>query len=212
MPTADRLLAFAATAFVVIVIPGPSVLFVVSRALAEGRRVALSSVLGNSIGEYVQVVAVAVGIGAVAERSVAVFVALKLAGGAYLLYLGARTFRNRGSLGDALRASGAPSSGRRAFAQGVTVGVTNPKTVIFLAAILPQFVARSAGHVPAQILVLGLMFTGIALVSDSAWALLAGGVRTWLVRSPRRVELVGAIGGVGIMAVGAGLLLAGRRD
>jgi threonine/homoserine/homoserine lactone efflux protein len=212
MVPSDRLLAFVLTAFVVIVIPGPSVLFVVARALAGGPRVAVLTVVGNALGEYGQVIAVAFGVGALAEQSVAAFTALKLAGGAYLIYLGVRTFRERKSLAAAISAPAAPRSDRRAFLEGATVGVTNPKTVVFLAAILPQFVSRSAGGVPGQILVLGAVFAAIALVSDTIWALAAGGVRTWFSRSPRRLELIGGAGGLAIAAVGAGLLVSGRKN
>ena len=212
MLPADRLLAFGITALVVIVIPGPSVLFVVGRALAGGRRVAILTVVGNALGEYVQVIAVAFGVGALAEQSVAAFTALKVVGGAYLVYLGVRTFRERRSLAAALAAPTSMQSDRRSFIQGVTVGVTNPKTVVFLAAILPQFVSRAGGDVPAQILLLGLIFAAIALLSDSMWALAAGGFRSWFARSPRRLELIGGAGGLAIVAVGAGLLISGRKD
>lgn len=205
-----RLLPFIATAFVVIVIPGPSVLFVVGRALAGGKRVALFSVLGNAAGEYVQVIAIAFGIGALVEQSVAAFTTLKLLGGCYLIYLGVKTFRERRSWALVLSPSAPMRSGRTSFAQGFTVGVTNPKTVVFLAAILPQFVTRSAGDVPAQILLLGLIFALIAVASDSLWALTAGALRSWFARSPRRLELVGAAGGLGIGAVGVGFLVSGR--
>lgn len=205
-----HLLAFVATAFVVIVIPGPSVLFVVGRALAGGRRVALLSVLGNAAGEYVQVIAIAFGIGALVESSVAAFTTLKLLGGCYLIYLGVKTFRERRSWALVLSPAAQTRSGRTSFAQGFTVGVTNPKTVVFLAAILPQFVTRSAGNVPVQILVLGLVFAVIAVASDSLWALTAGALRSWFARSPRRLQLVGAAGGVGIGAVGVAFLVSGR--
>jgi threonine/homoserine/homoserine lactone efflux protein len=208
----DRLVAFTLTAFVVIVIPGPSVLFVVGRALACGRRVAVLTVVGNALGEYVQVIAVAVGVGALAQQSVAAFTALKLIGGAYLVYLGVRTFRERKSLAAALAAPAALRSDRRAFLEGATVGATNPKTVVFLAAILPQFVSRSGGDVPVQILLLGAVFATIAIASDTIWALAAGGIRGWFARSPRRLELIGGAGGIAIMAVGAGLLVSGRKD
>ena len=211
MLSSDRLLAFGITAFVVIAIPGPSVLFVVGRALASGRRVAVLTVVGNALGEYVQVIAVAFGIGALAEQSVAAFTGLKLVGGTYLVYLGVRTFRERRSLAAALAAPVRAQSNRRSFIQGATVGVTNPKTVVFLAAILPQFVSRADGHVPVQILLLGLIFAAIALVSDSMWALAAGAFRAWFARSPRRLELVGGAGGLAIVAVGAGLLVSGRK-
>jgi threonine/homoserine/homoserine lactone efflux protein len=208
----DRLLAFGLTAFVVIVIPGPSVLFVVGRAQGSGRRVAVLTVVGNALGEYVQVIAVAFGVGALAEQSVAAFTALKLAGGAYLIYLGVRTFRERRSLAAALSGPAARRSDRRAFVEGAVVGVTNPKTVVFLAAILPQFVSRAAGGVPVQILVLGGVFAAIAVVSDTLWALAAGGLLAWFSRSPRRLELIGGAGGLAIAAVGAGLVVSARRN
>jgi threonine/homoserine/homoserine lactone efflux protein len=212
MPSAATLWAFAVTAFVVIVIPGPSVLFVVGRALGSGRRVAVLSVLGNALGEYVQVMLVAIGVGALAERSVAAFTVLKLAGGAYLVYLGIHTFRERRSLAAALGGMAEPASDRRSFMQGVTVGATNPKTVVFLAAILPQFVDRRDGSVAIQVLLLGLVFMAIAVLCDTAWALAAGRFRTWFGRSPRRLELVGGTGGLAIVAVGAGLLVSGRKQ
>jgi threonine/homoserine/homoserine lactone efflux protein len=211
VPT-DRLLAFVLTAFLVIAIPGPSVLFVVGRALSSGRRVAVLTVVGNSLGEYLQVIAVAFGVGALAERSVAAFTTLKLVGGAYLIYLGVKTFRERRSLAAAIAAPVPTRSDRRAFLEGATVGVTNPKTVVFLVAILPQFVSRSGGYVPVQILVLGGVFAAIAIVSDTIWAMAAGGFRAWFSRSPRRLELVGGAGGLAIVAVGAGLLISRRKQ
>ena len=211
MPSAVHLLAFAATAAVVIAIPGPSVLFVVGRALAGGRRVAVLSVIGNALGEYVQVMAVAFGVGALAEHSVAALTTLKLVGGAYLIYLGINTFRHRGALAASLAAGARPPGDRRAFLEGLTVGITNPKTVVFLAAILPQFVSRSAGDLTGQVLVLGAVFAAIAVVSDSGWAVAAGAFRAWFARSPRRLELVGGTGGLAIAAVGAGLLVSGRK-
>jgi threonine/homoserine/homoserine lactone efflux protein len=212
MVPSDRLLAFTLTAFVVIVIPGPSVLFVVGRALACGRRVAVLTVVGNALGEYVQVIAVAFGVGALAQQSVAAFTTLKLVGGAYLIYLGVKTFRERASLAAAIASPVPARSDRRAFLEGATVGVTNPKTVVFLAAILPQFVNRGAGDVPIQILVLGAVFAAVAVVSDTVWAIAGAGFRVWFSRSPRRLELVGGAGGLAIMAVGAGLLVSGRKD
>ncbi len=194
-----------------VVIPGPSVLFIVSRALASGRRVAVLSVLGNAVGEYVQVVAVAFGIGAIAEQSVALFTAMRLVGGLYLIYLGVKTFRERRSMPAAIEDVPPAASDRRSFRQGVIVGVSNPKTVVFMAAILPQFVKPAAGEVPLQILLLGLVFSLIAIVSDTSWAFAAGGLRAWFARSPRRLEIIGRAGGLAIAAVGAGLLASGRQ-
>lgn len=208
--TMGHLAAFAVVAIVVIVIPGPSVLFVVSRALANGRRVALLSVLGNTVGEYIQVGAVAFGLGALAERSVELFTVMKVVGGLYLLYLGVKTFRERSQTVTAITAE-AQKPRRHPLVEGIIVGGTNPKTVVFLGAILPQFVTLPAGHVAAQILFLGFIFSAIAIVSDSSWALAAGVARHWFVRSPRRLAMVGGAGGVAIAAVGLGLLVSGRR-
>ncbi|MGC9961935.1 MAG: LysE family translocator [Acidimicrobiales bacterium] len=213
MPT-GHLLAFMVTAFVVIVIPGPSVMFIVGRALAHGRRAALLTVVGNTLGEYLQVVVVAVGIGVLVERSIVVFDVVKLAGAAYLVWLGIQAWRQRRSLEAVVAAtSGTSGTGSwRVLAQGWVVGVSNPKTIIFLSAILPQFVDKASGHVPVQILLLGAVFSGIALLSDSIWGLAAGAFRSWFARSPRRLELVGGVGGLAIVAVGVGLALSGRKD
>jgi threonine/homoserine/homoserine lactone efflux protein len=212
MPSAANLTAFALTAFIIVVIPGPSVLFVIARALAHGRRVSVLTVIGNTVGEYVQVTCVAFGVGVLAERSVAIFTVLKLLGAAYLMFLGVQTFRKRRSLEAAFEPALEPQSYRRYFLQAFTVGVSNPKTVIFLVAILPGFVNSADGHVPEQILLLGLVFSAIAIVCDSIWGLTAGSVRSWFARSPDRLQLVGGIGGLAIIAIGVRLALTGRKD
>lgn len=212
MPSASNFVAFALTALVIVVIPGPSVMFIVSRALAYGRRAAALTVIGNALGEYVQVIAVAFGIGLLAERAVALFTILKLIGAAYLVYLGVKTIRDRRSLGSMVDPALVSRADRRYLLQGFLVGVSNPKTVIFLAAILPEFVTRSAGRVPEQILLLGLVFSVIALVSDNVWGITAGTARSWFARSPKRLQLVGGLGGPAIIAIGVRLALTGRKD
>jgi threonine/homoserine/homoserine lactone efflux protein len=212
VPSTGRLLAFAVAAFVIIVIPGPSVIFIVGRALSHGRRAALITVIGNTVGEYSQVVAIAFGVAALIERSVALFSILKLVGAAYLVVLGIRTYLSRRSLEASLANASEPPSGPHLLIQGIFVGATNPKTVVFLAAILPQFIERSLGHVSEQILLLGLIFSAIALLSDSAWGLSAGTVRTWFERSPRRLRIVGGAGGLSVAAVGIALAVTGRKD
>ncbi|MEV5312384.1 LysE family translocator [Streptomyces sp. NPDC052610] len=207
MPTVDRLVAFAAMSSLLIVVPGPSVLFVVGRALAAGRRAALTSVLGNTLGAYVLVVAVALGVGSLVERSVVVFTVLKLAGAAWLLYLGVRAWRQRGAL---TGGGGAGQGGLRTLWEGFAVGVANPKTMVFFAAVLPQFVDRDAGHVVAQML--GLVFNVIALACDSVWGLAAATARDWFARSPRRLSLVGGAGGLTMMGLGVTVAVTGRKD
>ncbi|MFB4420036.1 LysE family translocator [Streptomyces sp. QL37] len=213
MVSTDRLLAFAAMSFLLIIVPGPSVLFVIGRALAQGRRAALTTVVGNTLGACVLVVAVASGIGAVVERSVLVFTVLKLAGAAYLVYLGVRAWRERGSLRAAFSGgAGAAQGGSRTFWEGFAVGVSNPKTIVFFAAVLPQFVDRDQGHVAAQMLVLGLVFNVIAVVSDCAWGLVAATARSWFARSPQRLSLVGGVGGLAMIGLGVTVATTGRKD
>jgi threonine/homoserine/homoserine lactone efflux protein len=212
MVSIDRLLAFALASFVLIVIPGPSVLFVVGRALAHGRRTALATVLGNAAGMYVLAAAVAAGLGAIMERSEAAFTTVKLAGAAYLVWLGVRAIRHRDDLVGMTAAVTAPRSGWRAAREGFLVAVTNPKGMILFAAILPQFVDRSASDVPGQMLVLALVSVVIAVVSDSGWALAASGVRSWFARSPRRLSRVGGVGGLMLIGLGIGVAATGRAD
>jgi threonine/homoserine/homoserine lactone efflux protein len=211
LPT-THLLTFTLTAFLLIAVPGPSVLFTVSRALALGRIAGMATVAGNTLGVFVQVMAVAFGIGALVERSVLVFEVIKLGGAAYLIFLGVQAVRHRKRLAEVLGATLERKSIARIVADGFVVGVGNPKVIVFFAAVLPQFVDRSAGHVPAQLLVLGTLFAGIALISDCAWAVVAGSARAWFGRSPRRLELIGGTGGLVMIGIGATLAVSGRRD
>lgn len=211
LPT-THLLAFVITAFALIAVPGPSVLFTVSRAIALGRGVGVATVAGNTVGAFAQVVAVAFGIGPLVERSVALFTALKLAGVAYLMFLGVQAIRHRRSLAKTLGASVERKTVARIVLDGFTVGATNPKVIVFFAAVLPQFVDRQSGHVPLQIILLGAIFACIALLSDSTWALLAGTARSWFTRSPRRLELIGGTSGLVMIGIGARLALTGRKD
>ena len=211
LPT-THLLAFTLTAFVLIAIPGPSVLFTVSRAIALGRTAGVATVAGNAVGTFAQVVAVAFGIEALVERSVAVFTVLKLAGACYLMFLGVQAIRHRRSLAAALGAEVERKTTVRMMLDGFAVGATNPKVIVFFAAMLPQFVDRQAGHVPVQIIALGAIFAGIALLSDSTWALAAGTVRAWLSSSPRRLEALGGTGGLLMIGIGARLALTGHND
>ncbi|MFI6843081.1 LysE family translocator [Kitasatospora sp. NBC_00085] len=212
MVSTDRLLAFAAMSFLLIVIPGPSVLFVIGRALAQGRRAALTTVVGNTLGAYVLVVAVAFGVGAVVERSVLVYTGLKLAGAAYLVHLGVKAVRHRGSLQAVFTGEGPAHGSLRTLGEGFAVGVANPKTMVFFAAVLPQFVDRDRGHVTVQMLLLGLIFNVIAVVSDSLWGLVAATTRSWFARSPQRLALVGGVGGLTMIGLGVTVAVTGRKD
>jgi threonine/homoserine/homoserine lactone efflux protein len=204
--------AFAALTFLMVVVPGPSVLFTISRALTVGRRDALLTVCGNAAGVYLQVVAVAFGLGAIVAESATVFTIVKLVGAAYLIYLGVQALRHRRSLTFDATVRAAPGRTLKVLRDGFIVGLANPKSIVFLAAILPQFVDPALGSVPGQILILGIALPVLALLSDSVWALVAGGARDWFARSPRRLEMVGGSGGLVMIGLGTTLVVSGGKD
>lgn len=209
MVPAPNLLAFALAALLLIAVPGPSVLFVIGRTLALGRRGGLLSVLGNAAGELLQIAAVALGVGAVLAQSVLLFSVVKFAGAAYLIYLGVQAIRHRGG-GTTAAGAPHPTSTFRILREGFIVGATNPKSIVFFVAVLPQFVDYPAGAIPVQLATLGALFLAIALVSDSGWALIAGKARRWFARSPRRIAVLGTTGGVMMIGLGGALALAGN--
>lgn len=204
VPPLSHLLAFAGVALLLVAVPGPSVLFVVGRSISMGRRNGLLSVLGNAAGTSVHVVAVALGLGVLVAESALLFTIVKVVGAVYLVVLGVQAIRRRKDAVDAVRPI-ATATGR-VLRQGFLVGVSNPKSIVFLAAVLPQFVDRQVGTIPLQLAVLGLTLLVIGLASDSVWALLAGTARQWFARSPKRLQRLDATGGV--MMIGLGGVLA----
>jgi threonine/homoserine/homoserine lactone efflux protein len=207
-----QLVGFTLTSLVLILIPGPGVLFVIGRALAHGRRTALATAFGHAAGNYVVAACVAVGLGTLLQRSDQVFLAVKTVGALYLVWLGIQAIRRRKSLAGALAAAPAPREGWRAWRDGVVVGITNPKGFILFGAILPQFVNRAAGQVPGQMLLLGLVSVLIGAVSDCCYGFAASAVRGWFTGSPRRYELVGGTGGLAMIGVGITVAITGRRS
>lgn len=212
MPTPSAIAAFAALSFALIVVPGPSVMFVVSRAVTLGRRAALLTVVGNALGVYVQVLLVALGLGAIVERSATAFTVVKLAGAAYLVWLGVQAIRHRRALAEVADATHGPRTSRSVFLDGVIVGIANPKAIVFFAAILPQYVSSGGAPAGVQMALLGVVFVVIALLSDSVWGLAAGTARTWFTGSPRRMERLGATGGATMIGLGVLLAASGRSD
>jgi threonine/homoserine/homoserine lactone efflux protein len=214
MVSTESILAFAAMSLLVIVIPGPSVLFVIGRALAHGRRTALATVFGNLVGSYVLVIAVAWGLGALVETSAAVFLGVKMAGAAYLVYLGIQAFRHRKTMraADMEAPTGKRRGDLRTILDGIFVGVTNPKGLVFFAAVLPQFVNHSSGSIPLQMMVLGLIPVAIGLITDTLWGLGASAARSWFARSDRRLSMVGGAGGFAMIGLGVTVAATGRAD
>ena len=207
----ERLTVFLTVVTVLIAVPGPSVLFVVSRGVSLGRRAAVSTAVGNEAGLLVQVVLVAFGLGEVLARSYLVFSVLKFAGALYLVYLGVQAWRHRKLLIVA-QEQGGTDAGRpgRVFREGFIVGVSNPKGLLIFGAVLPQFVDTSTGNAHMQLLLLGLICVLIALISDAIWGVLAGTARNWLARSPRRLSWIGGASGVVMVGLGIRLALSGR--
>ncbi|MBB3045378.1 LysE family transporter [Nocardioides sp. LMS-CY] len=207
MPTTSQWLAFVIASALFIQVPGPSLLFTIGRALTVGRRDALLSVVGNALGVTTQVFLVAVGLGAVVAASAQAYVVLKVAGAAYVVWLGIQAIRHRADARAALGAvdqlAVARASARRSLRIGFTVGLTNPKTIVFFVAFLPQFVNEPAGHTGMQIALLGAVFGAMAVCSDSAWALAASKARDWFARRPQRLDRLGVAGGVMMIGLGA---------
>ncbi|CAJ61654.1 MULTISPECIES: LysE family translocator [Frankia] len=206
----QRFASFLLVVATLIVLPGPSVLFVVSRGVSLGRRAAVFTAFGNESAMLVQVMAVACGLGFVVERSVVVFSVLKFAGAGYLVCLGWQAWRHRAELTVAIAGPTSSYTSRRILRDGFVVGIGNPKGVLIFTAVLPQFVDRSAGDAPVQLLFLGLICVAIALVSDVSWGLLAGTARTWLARSPRRLSAIGGASGAVMMGLGVKLAVSRR--
>ena len=206
MPSSSQWIAFLIASILFIQVPGPSLLFTIGRALTVGRREALLSVFGNALGLLVQVLAVAVGLGAVIAASATAYTVLKLFGAAYVVWLGISAIRHRADARVAMElAERLPEARGRALRTGLIVGVTNPKTIVFFVSFLPQFTNTAAGQSGLQIAVLGLVFSVLAVLSDSCWALLASQAREWFARKPKRLDNLGVAGGVMMIGLGATL-------
>ncbi|MFC9472959.1 LysE family translocator [Nocardia sp. NPDC055002] len=212
MLSLEQLVTFGVAALIIIVIPGPSVVFAIGRALAHGRSVALASVAGNTLGLLTVLALVSVGLGAIVAESATVFWIVKIAGAAYLVYLGVNAIRHRAAFGAGdLDPERSALPWRTSVRQGFVVGASNPKSFILAAAVVPQFVDRGAGQVQLQILLLGLIAVAIALVSDSLWAVLAARLRDWFSRSPRREETLGTVGGLSMIGLGVSVAFTGNH-
>jgi threonine/homoserine/homoserine lactone efflux protein len=209
MPDSNSLLRFVAAALVVLLIPGPGVMYVVARSVSQGRRAGLVSVLGLSAGALVHVAAAAAGISALLLASATAFGMIRILGAGYLIYLGVRTLFARQIT--ARLPAGAPRSLRRLFAQGVMVSILNPKVAVFFLAFLPQFVEPNRGPVPQQVLMLGLIYIALALSTDSVYATLAGSVSQWLRGRVMQGPLPRYLSGGIYLGLGVGTALTGRR-
>ncbi len=209
MPSNASLLGFVAAALVVLLIPGPGVLYVVARSVGQGYRAGVVSALGLSLGALVHVAAATAGLSAILLTSATAFGIVKALGAGYLIYLGLRTLMSSRPTAGVEVPSHLPLY--RLLSDGVIVSVFNPKVAVFFLAFLPQFVEPSQGPIPQQVLLLGFLYAALAFLTDSAYALLAGGFRHWLGRGLMRGPLPRYLSGGLYIGLGVNAALTGRR-
>ena len=208
----SRLWEYCIAAIIIILAPGPSVLFVIARAIAWGRATAVATVGGNVLGAFSLSVVVAIGLGPILQRSELAFNSVQVLGGGYLIYLGISAIKH-----SQIHASDMTNQGDirpsilRSMREGYWVGALNPKGMVFFAAILPQFVDRKAGYVTSQLILMGAIFAIIALFSDGGWGLLAGTIRNWLATEIKRLVRMRMAGGITMIILGIFTLISAAR-
>ena len=207
-----RIWEYCIAAIIIVLAPGPSVLFVLARAIAWGRATAIATVVGNVMGAFSLSVVVAVGLGPILQRSEFAIIAVQVLGGFYLIYLGIVAIKH-----SQIHASDMTNQGDirpskwRSMREGFWVGALNPKGMVFFAAILPQFVDREAGNVTSQLILMGAIFAVIALFSDGTWGILAGTIRNWLATELKRLVFMRMTGGIVMIILGLFTLLSAIR-
>jgi threonine/homoserine/homoserine lactone efflux protein len=209
----SRLIEYIIAAMIIILAPGPSVLFVIARAIAWGRKVAVFTVAGNVTGAFFLSSLVAFGLGPILSRSDLAYSAVQWGGGGYLVYLGITAIKARKIAAADMKSQGSvvPTFWQSAR-DGFWVGALNPKGLVFYAAVLPQFVDIERGNVTGQLLFLGALFSILAFISDGTWGLLAGTARAWLASDEKRLELLRIIGGCVMAILGLLVIASALRD
>jgi len=200
MPSIESLLAFGIASLALLVIPGPAVLYIINRSVADGRNVALAAVAGLEIGNFMHVIAATVGLSAVIATSAAAFSAVKWIGAGYLIYIGIRTLATKAQ---AVNQLNDPMNRRRAFTQGIVVNTFNPKVALFFLSFLPQFIDADRGSAALQSLVLGSTFVVLGCISDSLFAILASALRGTLLRGKSLPFVQRYVAGSVFIALGA---------
>ena len=209
----SRIFEYIIAAMIIILAPGPSVLFVIARAIAWGRKIAVFTVAGNVTGAFVLSSLVAFGLGPILSSSALAYSAVQWGGGGYLVYLGISAIRARKiHAADMRNQGGSVPTFWRSVRDGFWVGALNPKGLVFYAAVLPQFVDIERGHVTSQLLLLGALFSILAFISDGTWGLLAGTARAWLASDEKRLENLRSIGGIVMITLGLLVIASALRD
>ena len=208
-----RIWEYCIAAMIIILAPGPSVLFVIARAIAWGRATAVATVAGNVTGAFALSVVVAVGLGPILQRSEIAFISVQVLGGLYLVYLGVTAIKH-----SQIHASDMTNQGDirpskwRSMREGFWVGALNPKGIVFFAAILPQFVDREAGSITSQLILMGAIFAILGFFSDAGWGILAGTIRNWLATELKRLVIMRMTGGIVMVILGLLTLLSAIRS
>lgn len=204
LPSSSNLTAFLLLALVIIVVPGPGVLFTIGRALILGTKAALLSVLGNAVGVGMQIVVISLGLGVAIQQSELLFLAIRVFGAAMIIYLGVKAILSRADFD--LNVKEESSSAAIVVRQSFVVGITNAKTFVFFIAALPSFTSPELGNPIIQMLVLGAIFSVIGIASDSVYAVAAGQARQWLASSHQRLSTFRGIGGIALTLLGLYML------
>jgi len=203
----SRLAEYIVAAMIIILAPGPSVLFVIARAIAWGRKVAVFTVAGNVTGAFFLSTFVAFGLGPILQNSDIAYIAVQWGGGLYLMYLGFDAIKHRKiHAADMTNQGDREPSALRSMRDGFWVGALNPKGLVFYAAVLPQFIDREKGQITSQLILLGAIFSILAFISDGSWGLLAGTARAWLANDSTRLEKLRAAGGSIMIVLGLSVL------
>ena len=199
---------FILASVAIILVPGPSVMFVIARAVAWGRLTAVLTALGNALGMLLLSVFIAVGLGPLLQRYALLLIVVQVLGGMYLIHLGIDAWRHKQEhADDMVKIEEVKPSNYQILRQGFTVGALNPKALVFFSAVFPQFVDPDVGSITIQLLIFGAIFTALALVLDGTWGVLVGSSRDWFVTSRNRLVFLRTVGAVVMMALGVGVII-----
>ena len=208
MINTQNLAQFVLASVAIILVPGPSVMFVIARAVAWGRMTALLTALGNALGMLLLSAFIAVGLGPLLQRYELLLIVVQVLGGMYLIHLGIDAWRHKQEhADDMVKIEEVKPSNYQILRQGFTVGALNPKALVFFSAVFPQFVDPDVGSITIQLLIFGAIFTALALVLDGTWGVLVGSSRDWFVTSRNRLVFLRTVGAVVMMALGVGVII-----
>ena len=208
MINTQNLTQFVLASVAIILVPGPSVMFVIARAVAWGRMTAAITALGNALGMLLLSVFIAVGLGPLLQRYALLLIVVQVLGGMYLIHLGIDAWRHKQEhADDMVKIEEVKPSNYQILRQGFTVGALNPKALVFFSAVFPQFVDPDVGSITTQLLIFGAIFTALALVLDGTWGVLVGSSRDWFVTSRNRLVFLRTVGAVVMMALGVGVII-----